>query len=81
MNADFNPWPILIGWFAFLLMILAYCIETLRYRWLDFEELPLSEQTRLLEEAKKTVYTIGNRTISPDPRVMQTYTKLPRRRP
>lgn len=80
MNAELSLWPMLIGWLAISTIILAYCIETCRFHWLRFDELPLIEQERLLAEARKTVYTIGNRTASPDPRVMLSYTKLPRRR-
>jgi hypothetical protein len=63
-----------------IITVAYFFIETLRFRWLDFEELPFAEQKRLLIEAEQTVYTIGGFHGSPDPRAMRYYTKLPRRR-
>jgi len=72
--------PMILTMLLFGIIIIACFIETLRFRWLDFDELPLTEQKRLLIEAEQTVYTIGGFHGSPDPRAMRYYTKLPRRR-
>lgn len=79
-NMPSEDLPLLVAILITYIVGLALCIDTFRYHWLGFDELPLDEQQRLLIEAGQNVSYIGGKAITPDPRVFDYYTKLPRKR-
>jgi|GEM_PF-3050779 len=72
--------PLYIAILITYIVGLAWCIDTLRYHWLSFDELPDAEQERLLVEASQNISYIGGKAVTPDPQVFDYYTKLPRKR-
>ena len=72
--------PLLIALLITYVVAFAWCIDTVRYHWSSFEELPDAEQERLLVEASQKISYIGGKAVTPDPQVFDYYTKLPRKR-
>jgi hypothetical protein len=76
---DLTSMPFLCIAGCLFLFFLAFAIESLRFHWLSFGELPDEEQKRLLDEAKKHPFTIGSITSYPDPQAFNYYTKIKKR--